>query len=284
MRGWIVLVLFGTALAQVGKPVKDLRQTLIPPPGGEIRLEERNGRLLAVAYTGPLEASFLAQMVDRATGMAFGAPLKEWLAKNANPWKGQRLSLRLEEAFLLDLSLTEPIRARISPSQVPEGILGEDRWVLGEKGPVLRIFSDFQCPFCQRLARDVLSQLTPRALKGELRISYRHFPLKEIHPEAFPAAIAAECAGAQGSFWPYHDLLMRGRLGDYLSLARILSLDPKAFATCLKDPQVAARVEAERALALRLGLRGTPSAFVGPYRVPNPFDLERLLDYLALAR
>ncbi|MFN4232370.1 MULTISPECIES: DsbA family protein [Thermus] len=283
MRAW-ALFLLGSALAQIGKPLEGLGQVLTPPPGGEVRLEQRNGRLLAVAYTGPLEPSFLAQMVDRATGMAFGAPLKEWLAKNGGSLKGQRLSLRLEEAFLLDLALTEPIQARIRPNEVPETAWGQDRWVLGDKGPWLRIFSDFQCPFCQRLAREVLPQLKPRALKGELRLSYRHFPLKEIHPEALPAAIAAECAGAQGSFWPYHDLLMGGRLGDYLGLARVLSLDLKAFATCLKDPHVASRVEAERALALRLGLRGTPSLFAGPYRVPNPFDLERLLDYLALAR
>lgn len=284
MRSWALLLLLGAAWAQIGKPVEGALRGVLPPPGGEVRVEEKNGRLLAVNYTGPLDASFLALLVDRTTGMAFGAPLKEWVGKNAGNLKGQRVSLNLEEAFLLDLVLTEPMRARIGPRETREAALGEDRWVLGEKGPVLRIFSDFQCPFCQRLAREVLPQLKPRALRGELRISYRHFPLKEIHPEALPAAIAAECAGAQGAFWPYHDLLMQGRLGDYLGLARSLSLDLKAFATCLKDPQVAQRVEAERALALRLGLRGTPTAFAEPYRTPNPFDLERVLDYLALAR
>ncbi|WP_038057024.1 DsbA family protein [Thermus amyloliquefaciens] len=284
MRSWALLLLMGAGLAQIGKPAGGFLQGILPPPGSQLQVEEKNGRLLAVGYTGPLDAAFLGRLAERATGMAFAAPLQEWMAKNAGNLKGQRVSLSLGEAFLLDLALTEPLRARIGPREIQETALGEDRWVLGERGPVLRIFSDFQCPFCQRLAREVLPQLKPRALKGELRISYRHFPLKEIHPQALPAAIAAECAGAQGAFWPYHDLLMQGRLGDYLGLARTLSLDPQAFAACLKDPQVAARVEAERALALRLGLRGTPSAFVGPYRVPDPFDLGRLLDYLALAR
>ncbi len=41
---------------------------------------------------------------------------------------------------------------------------------------------------------------------------------------------------------------------------------------------------ADRALALRLGLRGTPTVFAGPYWVPDPFDLARVLDYLELAR
>ncbi|MFD3006361.1 DsbA family protein [Thermus tengchongensis] len=284
MRSWALLLLMGAALAQIGKPAEGFLQGILPPPGSQVQVEEKNRRLLAVGYTGPLDAAFLGRLAERATGMALAAPLGEWMAKNAGNLKGQRVSLILGEAFLLDLALTEPLRARIGPREIQETALGEDRWVLGERGPMLRIFSDFQCPFCQRLAHEVLPQLKPRALKGELRISYRHFPLKEIHPQALPAAIAAECAGAQGAFWPYHDLLMQGRLGDYLGLARTLSLDPQAFAACLKDPQVAARVEAERALALRLGLRGTPSVFMGPYRVPDPFDLGRLLDYLTLAR
>ncbi|MDM7324373.1 MAG: thioredoxin domain-containing protein [Thermus sp.] len=284
MRSLALLILLGAAWAQIGKPVEGFRQGLTPPPGAEVRWEERNGRLLAAHYTGPLDPSFLAQLAEKATGMAFGTPLRSWLEKNAPGLKGKSLTLNLEEAFLLDLTLTEPLQARIGPKQVTETLMGEDRWVLGEKGPMLRIFSDFQCPFCQRLAREVLPHLKKRAQIGQLRISYRHFPLKEIHPQALSAAVAAECAGAQGAFWPYHDLLMEGKLGDYQSLARSLSLDLRAFTACLKDPQVAARVEAERTLALRLGLRGTPTAFAGPYRIPNPFDLERVLDYLALAR
>jgi hypothetical protein len=65
---------------------------------------------------------------------------------------------------------------------------------------------------------------------------------------------------------------MAGRLGDYLDLARALDLDGEAFARCLQSPEVRKRVEEERALALRLGLRGTPTVFAGPYKVPNPFD------------
>ncbi|HET7583682.1 MAG TPA: thioredoxin domain-containing protein [Gemmatimonadaceae bacterium] len=66
-------------------------------------------------------------------------------------------------------------------------------------------FSDFQCPFCAQ-AEHVLRQLRER-YPVQLRVVYRHFPLEELHPLARAAADASECAGEQGNFASYHDLL-----------------------------------------------------------------------------
>ncbi|MGC8876882.1 DsbA family protein [Thermus sp.] len=285
MRPFWLLPLVGLALAQVGRPVDEFQKALGPlPPGARVEVEAKGGRLLAARYLGPENAPFLARLLEKATGLGYGGPFLDWYGKNRGALWGKRLTLGLGEEFLLELALGEEVSARVAPREVPEGAFGQDRLILGEKGPFLRVFSDFQCPFCQRLAREVLPALKARAARGEVRVSYRHFPLKEIHPEALPAATASECAHRQGAFWPYHDLLMAGRLGDYLGLARALGLEEGAFARCLKDPSAQAPVEADRALALRLGLRGTPTVFAGPYRVPNPFDLKRVLDYLELAR
>jgi hypothetical protein len=272
------------ALAQIGRPVEAFQKALGPlPPGAKVEVEAKGGRLLAATYRGPENASFLARFLEKGTGMPFGQAFLDWHAKNREALKGRRLTLNLGEDFLLEL-YPSPFQARLLPRSVPESAFGQDRLVLGQKGPFLRVFSDFQCPYCRRLAREVLPALKARARERELRLSYRHFPLTEIHPEALPAAHASECAQEQGAFWPYHDLLMAGRLGDYLGLARALGLDGEAFARCLQSPEVRKRVEAERALALRLGLRGTPTVFAGPYKVPNPFDLAQVLDYLELAR
>jgi protein-disulfide isomerase len=65
-------------------------------------------------------------------------------------------------------------------------------------------FSDFQCPYCQRVnpaVEQVLSTYGDR-----IRFVYRHFPLSN-HPNARPAAEASQCAAEQGKFWPYHDKL-----------------------------------------------------------------------------
>jgi protein-disulfide isomerase len=74
---------------------------------------------------------------------------------------------------------------------------------------VLLVFSDFQCPFCGRFARETLSAIEREYVaRGELLMAFRHLPLP-IHPQAIAAAQSAECAGSQGKFWEMHDELFR---------------------------------------------------------------------------
>ena len=65
-------------------------------------------------------------------------------------------------------------------------------------------FSDFQCPYCARL------QPTLQAIRAKypdrVAVVYRHFPLAD-HPHAMQAALASECAAAQGRFERFHDIL-----------------------------------------------------------------------------
>ena len=71
-------------------------------------------------------------------------------------------------------------------------------------------------------------------------VLYRHFPLTTIHPHANGAAIAAECASAQGVFESFHDLLYAEQtmIGitewtEFADRAGIPSLTD--FATCIAD-------------------------------------------------
>src|SRR3979490_2569874 len=66
-------------------------------------------------------------------------------------------------------------------------------------------YGDFECPNCKQAAPAV--KLLFEEFVGRIRLVYRHFPLEEVHPHALRAAEAAECGGAQGKFWPMHDLL-----------------------------------------------------------------------------
>src|SRR5512144_2259753 len=67
-------------------------------------------------------------------------------------------------------------------------------------------FSDFQCPFCRRFHAETYHALLD-AYPGKIRFVYRDLPLTSIHPEAFPAAVAAACANEQDAYWAYHDKL-----------------------------------------------------------------------------
>ena len=68
----------------------------------------------------------------------------------------------------------------------------------------LVLFSDFQCPFCGRV--EPTSAQLEQNYPGKLKVIWKHQPLP-MHPNAIPAAIAAEAAREQGKFWQMHDKL-----------------------------------------------------------------------------
>lgn len=73
-------------------------------------------------------------------------------------------------------------------------------------------FSDYQCPFCERHFTQAESQIKKDYIDtGKVKMYYRDFPLSQIHPGAQKAAEAARCAGDQGKYWEYHDLLFQNQ-------------------------------------------------------------------------
>ena len=98
-----------------------------------------------------------------------------------------------------------------------------------------------------------------------MRLGYKDFPLPS-HSLAMAAHEAARCAGAQGRYWPYHDVLYsrqphfeRNELIDY---AIELNLDRERFTRCLDDHEFRPVVEADFAEGRELGVRSTPTFFV----------------------
>ena len=75
-----------------------------------------------------------------------------------------------------------------------------------EDAPVTMVeYSDFQCPYCGRFARETKPALLREQVEeGVLRIEWRNFPL--FGEESERAALAAWAAGQQGKFWEFHDL------------------------------------------------------------------------------
>ena len=126
-------------------------------------------------------------------------------------------------------------------------------------------FSDFQCPYCRAFA---VSSDSVRWRAGlPVRFVFRHFPARSNHPFAYQAAVASECAGAQGRFWEYHDLLFAKdtRLGDgiWADLARTSGVgDLKRFRMCLASDAPRLVVDRDIAEGKRIGVRATPSILV----------------------
>src|SRR5207247_8778213 len=72
-------------------------------------------------------------------------------------------------------------------------------------------YSDFQCPFCGRYAKESFPQITSDYVDtGKVKYVFHDLPL-DFHKYAFKAAEAAHCAGEQGKFWEMHGLLFQNQ-------------------------------------------------------------------------
>ncbi|MEK7503086.1 MAG: DsbA family protein [Patescibacteria group bacterium] len=128
-------------------------------------------------------------------------------------------------------------------------------------------YSDFECPFCGRMFSETLPQIKENFIKtGDVKFIYRHFPLKSIHQYAQKAAEASECAGEQGKFWEYHDLVFnrQNSIGadNFKAWAKELGFDSAQFDSCLDSGKYSLRVETDLNEGLALGVNGTPATFV----------------------
>jgi protein-disulfide isomerase len=144
----------------------------------------------------------------------------------------------------------------------------------------LLIFTDFECPFCRKLELEVMPRVQRElVLNGRLMLAYRHLPLGR-HQNAVPAAIASECAHEQDKFWPMATSLFRfsPRL-DVTSLdaaAVEAGLDVVAYERCRNDLTSEA-LEADRGLAKRLGISGTPTLVIGGLRSDGTLHAQQIL-------
>jgi protein-disulfide isomerase len=150
-------------------------------------------------------------------------------------------------------------------------------------------FSDFQCPFCQRVGPAVTQVLNTYG--NRVRLVYREYPLPN-HPNARPAAEAGMCANEQGKFWPYHDRLFANqqRLGvnDLKQHAVDLGLDAARFNACMDSHKNVPLIEADISAGNESGVNGTPAFFINGRMLSGaqPFEaFKRIIDdELALKR
>ncbi len=124
-------------------------------------------------------------------------------------------------------------------------------------------YSDFECPYCS-LVYPTLKQAVAD-MQGQVAWVYREFPLDSIHPEARPAAEAAECLASElgnDAFWKFADAIfgdqkdMNAQL--YTTIAAQLGADPKAFADCTSSKKFDSHISSDEAEGVSAGGNGTP--------------------------
>ena len=190
------------------------------------------------------------------------------LQKEVNELKAQRATPPVTTA--------PPAKAGQAPAAPLQAIVPVDVVINLAKAPIrgnesarvtLVEVSDFQCPFCARYSMQTSGQIVRSYVQpGKIRYAFVHLPVPS-HRDAFKAAEASMCAGDQGKFWEMRDRLFanqtalaRPRLPES---AAAIGLRVDTFNSCLDSGRHAPQVQADAAVANRLGVRGTPTFFIG---------------------
>lgn len=127
-------------------------------------------------------------------------------------------------------------------------------------------YSDFDCPFCSKFHETILQAL--KSYDGKLMFVYRHFPLVQLHPEAFKKAAASECVFEQGGndkFWNFADKIFGDdteKVADLPKIVGDLGLDTTKFNDCLAADKYSQKVKDQIADGEKAGVQGTPGNFL----------------------
>ncbi|PJA90220.1 MAG: hypothetical protein CO137_00830 [Candidatus Magasanikbacteria bacterium CG_4_9_14_3_um_filter_32_9] len=132
-------------------------------------------------------------------------------------------------------------------------------------------YSDLECPFCKRFHATMLDVM--KNFDDNVRWVYRHFPLDSLHSQARAEANASECAGEQGKFWEFIDLIIEvtpsnnglnlAKIPDYAKQVGVKDINK--FNECVSSNKYASAVNDDFLDGQRAGVRGTPySVIIGP--------------------
>ena len=146
-------------------------------------------------------------------------------------------------------------------------------------------YGDYECPSCGQAhaaMRIMLDHFGDR-----LRLAFRHYPQVGIHPHAEMAAEAAEAAGAQGRFWPFHDMLFRHQ--DQLEETHLrqyaarVGLDLERYDYEMNDHVYLQRVQEHASGGEQLGIRAMPTFYVNGELTDVSFGMKHLEDAIERA-
>ena len=169
-------------------------------------------------------------------------------------------------------------RALPSPDSVlARASRSREKGAAGARVSVVEI-SDFQCPYCRQFFETTYRRFDSAYVKtGKVQMIYIHLPLP-MHTQAFGAAEAAMCAGAQGKFWEMHDRLFatqREWSGQadaaqrFARMALTLALDSAAYRDCVDNDRTAPLILNDAMQATGAGVNGTPAFIVNRNQMMN---------------
>jgi protein-disulfide isomerase len=146
--------------------------------------------------------------------------------------------------------------------------VGSDDPVRGDRDAFVTIvvWSDFECPYCSRLATTL--ERVVETYGQDVRLVFKNEPLPFHDHARLAAEVGQGVFALKGSeaFWRYHDLAYREQRGmspeTIRAWAAAAGADPRAIEDGLTRKAWSAKIERDEAVAKRVGVSGTPSAFI----------------------
>ena len=119
---------------------------------------------------------------------------------------------------------------------------------------------------------------------SRIRFVFRQFPVTELHQYAEKAAEASECAAEQGKFWEAERKFYENQSGLSISslerYAAELGLDVNRFHECLSTGEMSDRVKRDMEDGRALGVRRTPTLFLGHEQIVGGVDYDKLAELI----
>ncbi|WP_428531358.1 DsbA family protein [Rhodopila sp.] len=144
-------------------------------------------------------------------------------------------------------------------------------------------FFDTRCPYCRKM-EPVMEKLL--AADHRVRLVYKDLPI--LGPASVLGTKALLAAQQQGAYDKMRAAVMQlppdTTIGQVETAAHALGLDWPRMARDMDAPSVQARIDANLALAHRLGIQGTPALVIGDNLVPGAVDLAELQKAVAEGR
>jgi protein-disulfide isomerase len=236
---------------------------------------------VTVKIDDPKPSTALDGFYDVAVHLTFNGSTKDesyYISKDGrNVVKGQMYEVG-KSPFQSNLNL-------LKPDQLPNYGAGSNATVN------LVVFSDFQCPYCQKEELDLRKNI-PMAFGDKVRVSFADFPLTQIHPWAMKGSIAGRCVSRNGAaaFWDYHDWVYQNqtdlklenfdaKLQEY---ATKKGLDALQLGRCMDDKSAAAEVEKNVELGHQLGVSATPTLFINGRKLDGGVEWKVLQQLLQI--
>jgi protein-disulfide isomerase len=163
------------------------------------------------------------------------------------------------------------LKVPVSPSDHMQG---------GAHAPITLVeYGDYECPHCGHAYPIV--KMVQKHFGKKLRFVFRNFPLREIHPNAEPAAESAEFAAANEKYWEIHDGIYENQdaigMPLFVELAQMHGLAATDLRAALESREYEPRVADDFRGGVRSGVNGTPTFFINGHRHDGPFEYEDLV-------